>query len=226
MTWPSDFWRVGDAAASHLADWLAGRMGGGQAYKATSADEDYDVIRADFTDRLKDAFLSFVSTNGRAARNDARRAVAEDIPAAFYRGYKDAGGDETEDDDESWLTAKQAEQLGFMNDALAALKAQGDDITEGAIDSRVEVWAGTLDSVYAQGKLRGAANKMLTWRLGDTEQHCRTCSKLDGQRHSAKWWQAHDYIPREPGSDTLDCKGYNCDCRLEDDKGDEFTVEQ
>ncbi len=194
--------------------------------KATGADEDYDVIRADLVNRLADAFQSAVSTNGRAAGNAAKRALAEDIPAAFGRGYSDAGGGELEDDDNAWVTAKQAEQIDYMADALASLRGLGDSITEDAINARVELWAGMLDGVYVEGKLRGARNKMLTWRLGETEVHCDTCAKLDGQRHSAKWWAAHDYIPREPGSDTLDCKGYNCDCRLEDDDGNEFTVAQ
>lgn len=209
-------------AAAELARWLRGEMGA-VPFKATSSGEDYDVIRADFVNRLTDAFLSFVSTNGRAARNDARRAVAEDLPAAFYRGYQDAGGDETENDDEKWLTDGQAEQLGFMSDALAALKESGDAVTEDAINARVETWAQTLDSFYQQGKLRGAKNKMLTWSLGATEKHCATCSKLDGQRHSAKWWIAHKYIPRQPGSETLECGGWNCDCGLYDDDGVEFT---
>jgi len=204
-----------------------GILSAGQFKAALPATEDYDNVRADLVGRLKDAFLTFVSSRrGQASRNAARKAIAEDVPAAFYAGYADAGGEDTEDDDERWLTAEQARQLDFLVDAFQALADDRDNETakESAIDDRIEIWAATLDAIYAQGKLRGAANKMLTWQLGQTEKHCSTCSKLDGQRHGAKWWLAHDYIPREPGSDTLECGGWNCDCRLEYDNGDEFTV--
>lgn len=224
MTWPSDFWRVGDVAASHLADWLASKAGP-VPYKATGGDEDYDVIRADFETRLTDAFQSAVSTNGRAARNAARLAVVEDVPAAFERGYADGGGEEIDAEDNAWATDEQARQLAFMSDAVSALRELGDAITEDLINSRVGLWLGTLDAIYAHAKLLGAKNKMLTWHLGSTEKHCATCAKLDGQRHSAKWWLNHNYIPRQPGSETLDCGGWQCDCSLADDEDNEFTVE-
>lgn len=213
------------AAIGSVDAWLRG-----QGIKAAvPATDDYSATRADLVKRLKDAFLSFVSSSrGQRYKNAARTALAEDIPAAFYAGYIDgAGADaETEPEDEKWLTAKQGEQLDFLADAFGALADLRDNetATEAGIDARVETWAATLDSIYAQGRLRGAGNKMLTWHVGSTEKHCATCLKLDGQRHSAKWWLKKGYIPREPGSETLECHGYQCDCWLEDDDGNEFTV--
>jgi len=198
------------AAARTLAAWLAGQAGSGPYKAATSGGEDYDNIRADLVDKLKDAFLSFVSTNGKAARNKAKRTLVEDIPAAFYRGYEDGGGDTTEPDDEAWLTAKQAEQLGFMGDALDALRATGEDITESAIDSRVEFWAGTLDGIYSEGKLRGSKNMMCYFDGDDGAESCDTCQGLkDGPPRSVKYILAHDLIPR-PGNKNFDCGGWQC----------------
>lgn len=188
--------------------------------------EDYANVRADYEQRLFDSFISAASSSRTTSqRNAAKRAVVDDVSAAFYAGYADAGGEDTEADDEQWLTARQNEELGHLDGVFQWLKEQRDaeTITEDAVQARVEAWASTLDGIYNEGKLRGAKNKMLTWRLGDTENHCATCAKLDGGRHSAKWYLARDYIPRKPQA-AMECGGWKCDCSLEDDDGNEVTL--
>lgn len=192
----SDYLKAASALASKLK-------------AAIPATEDYDVVRADFGNRLKDAFDSYASTGAsgrRSAGNDARAAVAEDVPAAFYRGYHDAGGEDTEQDDDDWLTHEQARQLAFMKDALASLKEQADaeTLTEDGITSRVENWQSTLDGIYAEGKLRGAVNVMLTYDGDDGEESCDDCQRYKGQRHSAKWWLKRDLVRRN-GNDNYAC---------------------
>lgn len=189
--------------------------------------EDYAVIAAEYADRLFEAFISFASTTGRqtrAYRNEAGRAVLDATAAAFYRGYEDAGGEETEPDDDRWLAARQDAERGYLPGVFDWLAEQRDaeTVTEGAVRGRVDAWVSSLQSIYAEGKLRGAKNKMLTWRLGGTEQHCATCARLDGQRHSAKWYLGRNYIPRKPQA-AMNCGGWNCDCALVDDNGDEWS---
>lgn len=201
------------AAARDLASWLAGRQGG-QPYKAElPSTEDYDVTRADLVNRLTDAFLSFVSSaRGQGFKNAARRALVEDIPAAFYRGYQDAGGEETEADDEKWLTAEQGRQLDFMVDAFTALTVQRDNesSTQAGIDSRVGMWAATLDGIYTEGKLRGSKNVMCRFDGVDGEHSCESCQDLkDGPPRSVKWIRAHNAIPK-PGNKDFDCECWNC----------------
>lgn len=190
------------------------------------ATEDYAQVRADYEERLFDAFIGAASASRTASfRNAAKRAVVDDVSAAFYSGYVDAGGEDTERDDEAWLTSKQNDELGHLDGVFEWLKEERDaeTVTEDAVTARVEAWASTLDSIYNEGLLRGAKNKMLTWHLGDTEQHCSTCLKLNGQRHSAKWFLARDYIPRKPDA-AMECGGWKCDCALEDDDGNEVTL--
>ena len=185
-----------------------------------------DVIRTTLTDALFDAFIGYASSAGAVTkwRNAASRAVLEGVSDMFYRGYEDAGADETEDDDERWLTKTQNEQLGYLPGVFEWIKgAKADDsITEDAIRARVEQWGQTLDAVYSEALLRGKKNQSLTWRYGDTD-HCSDCQKLNGQRHTAKWYLARDYIPGKPGA-AMECGGYRCQCTLEDKDGNAVTI--
>ncbi len=188
---------------------------------------EYSTVRATFIETLVEAFTNYAGGGARTGpRNAVGRALAEAIPDAFYRGLDDAGADGTEPEDEAWVTAKVSEQLGFVDGVFDWLKRERETetITIPAIEARAAGWAAMLDGVYSQGLLRGAGKQMLTWRLGQTEQHCRTCAHLNGQRHSAKWWLKYGYIPRQPGSQTLECGGWQCDCRLEDDQGTVVTI--
>lgn len=200
-------------ASMPLDEWLRGQGGGGAFKAALPATEDYDVTRADLVNRLTDAFLTFVSSQrGQASRNAARKAVAEDVPAAFYAGYADAGGEDTDDDDEKWLTAEQARQLDFLTDAFTALADDRDNetATEAAIDARVELWADTLDGIYSEGYLRGSKNIMCYFDGDDGAETCDDCQELkDGPPRSVKWILAHEKKPF-PGNKKFKCGCWKC----------------
>lgn len=208
-------------SAQHVAGLIAFRI-----KAALPATEDYDVIRADLVERLTDAFLSYVSSaRGARHQNAARRALVENIPAAFYAGYVEAGGEETEADDEKWLTAEQGRQLDFLADTFVALKEQRDaeTATESGLRARVGDWARMLDGVFSEGKLRGADNVMLTFDGDDGEESCAECQKYKGQRHSAKWWVKRDLVRRN-GNDNFGCGRWdNCHHDLYTDDGELYT---
>jgi hypothetical protein len=58
----------------------------------------------------------------------------------------------------------------------------------------------------------GETGQRARWRLGRTEKHCRTCLSLDGQVQPVAEYIKAGLVPRSPN---LECKGFNCDCRLE-----------
>jgi len=187
----------------------------------------FPKTRREYKSTVGAAVHGYLENGGRSYKNTMRRAVLEKFSDAFYRGYTEAGGEDTEDDDEKWLTDKTNEELGYVDDLFSSLKVlrDGDNFdADTEADARAEGYATTLDAVYSEGKLRGNLNVMLTWRLGETEKHCRTCSGLDGKRYSAKKWIKMGVKPREPGSTKLDCKGYNCDCFFETDDGEEYAT--
>lgn len=189
----------------------------------------YNGTRATYWAAVYDAvndYLTGDSSRVTAFKSSMKKAMVEAFTPAAEAGYESGGGTLPMDKDtEEWLTSRQAAELGFIDvlfSDLKALKKQGDfdPITESF--ARANGYAGTLDTIFSGAKLRGAGNKILTWRFGDTVEHCDTCSSLDGKRHRANWFTARNYIPGGVGS-SLDCGGFNCDCSLEDDNGEVFA---
>jgi len=186
---------------------------------------EYDVIRKTYVDALFDAFMGYAGGD-RVTRhkNAASRAIVEAFPDAFYRAHEDAGAEETEQDDEQWLTGSTNAELGNLDGVFEWIKQARDEetITEDAIRDRVERWAQGLDSVYSEALLRAKKNQKLEWHYGDTD-HCETCATLNGQAHTAKWYLARDYIPGKPGA-AMDCGGWRCQCFLTDKSGETVTI--
>lgn len=208
-------------------EWLGQRQG----WKASVPDvPGYDDIRGQYEESLFDAFISFAGSSGaggRRYRNLAGRAVIEAVNDAFYRGYRDAGGEETEADDETWLTARQSAELSHLPGVFEWLKEARDadppTITEDAVRARVDKWLSGLDGIYSEGRLRGADNVMLTFDGDDGQESCNQCQKYKGQRHSAKWWVKRDLVRRN-GNDNFDCGRWeNCQHNLFTDDGELYT---
>lgn len=151
------------------------------------------------------------------------RSVADE---AYSEGMREGGvkdPDEVLDDkDEQTIKGWLATQLEHVRDfADAANDVRGADDKESArraVLDRVDLWAQSLQVLGNLGFASAKRNMMVAWRYGDTE-HCDTCNGLNGKRRRLKWFVENGYIPREPGSETLDCGGYNCQCSLVDDDG-------
>lgn len=187
---------------------------------------DYDDVESDLRDRLKDAFISYLSSAGSVTsyRNAARRALVEDIYSAFYAGFAEAAGDgsETTDEDEKAISTILNQQLDHMLNAFASLKEQRkdpDSLKESEVDDRVDDWAHMLFGVYGEGKLRGDRNKMLTFDGDDGTESCDECQEYKGQRHSAAWWLTRDLVRRN-GNEHFGCGRWKpCQHNLYDDDG-------
>lgn len=204
--------------------------------KAVSKDDPFSTIRADYRATIADQMTQYLASDARstAYKSAYKKSVNESFPAAFYRGYQDAGGDAEEVDAgaDDWLTARTAAELGFVDEMFTALKSLRDQFVHGEVDAqdlrdevanRTDGYTATLESVYSAGKMWAAKNQMLTWHLGATKEHCTDCARLDGQAHRAKWYLAHDFIPGKPGA-ALECGGYLCKCSLEDGQGNRVTL--
>lgn len=144
--------------------------------------------------------------------------MATGIQDAYFEGLSE-GGIGPEDVDESDVRAVDEmtkAQHEFLTDyVLDVQDARGDDAAEEAVLGRVDYWSQSMQVAYQKGLTSAKANEMVTWHLGATEEHCDTCSWLNNQRHRRKWFDDKGYIPRQPGSKTLDCGGWRCDCTLE-----------
>jgi len=200
---------------------------GADALKSTLPSvEDYDVVRADYKNRLFDAMIGYVSSAGGSQKwaNQIRKAIVDNFPGAFYSGYSEAGGEDTENEDEAWLTRRVSEELSYVPGLFEELKAARDaeTVTEPAIRDRVDNWAASLAGVYAEGKLRGDRNKMLTFEGEDGTKSCITCQKYKGKRHSAKWWLGRDLVRRP--NEGYECGRFdNCQHEFYTDDGEQYT---
>lgn len=196
----------------------------------------YGGLRADYKRTVKSAVDDYLTSTDRATSyiSTVRKSAVESFTGAFGAGYTDGGGDENDIDQDAdqWLTDRINQEVSFIGELFTSLKALRDEYIAGEIKiadlrseaaTRADGYTDSLDAVYNSGKMWGMKNKMLTWRLGSTEKHCKTCLSLDGNSHRASWYLARNYIPRKPGAN-LECGGYNCDCTLLDSLGNEITI--
>lgn len=77
--------------------------------------------------------------------------------------------------------------------------------------SRVGVWTNMAVLAYSIGQLARRDDPKFRWVLGNTIEHCKDCSRLTGQVHTAAQWSASGWLPR---ATHLECAGYNCQCYL------------
>lgn len=122
----------------------------------------------------------------------------------------------------AWITAQTAFIPGLAQ-AIADYQAMEDGAEKAkareALDARLALWVATLAALTARGYTSAQGDKMGVWRYGDTD-HCETCLGLNGRRERLSWFVERGYIPREPGSQTLDCRGYRCQCGIYSDTGE------
>lgn len=192
------------------------------------ASGDVAEIGAAYHDAITEALISYFEGGSvTGPRNQFKRAMVEAFGSTFDLAWTDAGGEmPPEPEALSWLNARVEEEFAniesLFDDAKELRKVEDFDFFAYAT-ARADGYTRTLSSIYTQGAALVKDNVMVTWHLGATEKHCKTCAKLDGQRHKIKWFIDRGYIPKQPGA-SMDCGGYNCDCTLTDDKGNEFTA--
>lgn len=195
---------------------------------AIKAGGDIPGINAIYHDAITQAIVAyFEGGNLTAARNIFKRAMVDAFGEAFDLGWIDGGQKFPLDDDASdWIAVKIDAEFGHIEslfDTFKEMKKEKDFDYFSFASDKADSYVRTVASVYNAGVMFAQKNKMLTWHLGATEKHCDTCLNLDGGRHRASWYAKKNYIPRTPGA-AMDCGGYNCDCRLTTDSGEEVTI--
>lgn len=190
--------------------------------------DDLSSINNRYNKAIVSALIDYFEGGGVAAsRSEIKQAIIEAFGDAFDTGWVDSGGELPIDDEAlSWVEGRINQEFDYVDGLFADAKQlrKNDNFDYFTWSTqRADGYTQTLASIYNAAALIMAGRKMLTWRLGETEKHCDTCLKLDGQRHRSSWFMDHNYVPRQPGAG-MDCGGYNCDCRLEDDDGNEVTI--
>lgn len=181
-----------------------------------------------YTDQLTNAVYDV--WNGHSDAIDFRRAhkamLKQFAPRAFEEGMREGGITEIDEEDRAemeeqvndWL----ATQYPYVNDfAKAVGEARKAKDARPAILERVSMWADSLRSLGDMGRAYAMANEKVQWTLGETEEHCRTCLYLASLKpHRVSWFVSREYIPRQNGSEKLECGGWLCDCSGKNAKGE------
>ena len=140
---------------------------------------------------------------------------------AYNRAYADAGFSDAIPD---WLQASLDEQL-IKQANFDYIYQYYQDIIDARVDEtpvspllyRAQLWAARWTEAYNEATMVITAHLggRLKWHLGATEQHCASCSRLDGIVAFAAEWDLSGCRPQNAPNDRLECGGWNCDCSLE-----------
>lgn len=195
-----------------------------QALKAA----DLGAINAAYSEAIFDALMGYFGGGSiTASRNAMKRAATEAFGAAFEAGWEDGGGELPFDGDAlTWFNARLEQEFGFIEqlfDEAKELRKNPDFDYLSFSASKAESYTNTLRQIHNEAQVRVRDNVMVTFELGNTEKHCKSCLKLNGQRHKLSWFVSHGYVP--PHGENLDCSaGGHCDCKLKTDKGEIITA--
>lgn len=154
--------------------------------------------------------------------------VDDQMRRAFNEGMRLNGLDPVNDMTDAWRAIyqdKTLSQVEFIDKFSKDILNNADQVAGyDKLLERADLWSNQYPSMVNEAKLVTAYPKdSYQWHLGATEEHCSTCSMLDGQIHSAQWWLDSGYHPGNPPNGALECGGWRCDCTLEytDEPADE-----
>ena len=123
------------------------------------------------------------------------------------------------------LPEMRAELDGLISAEWEFIRPFFEDIVNARVDrtgsdpllARAELWANKWNDVYnkASMTIEVTYGGKLKWVLGATEEHCTTCSALNGIVAWARDWREVGLHPQNAPNDKLECGGWRCDCSLE-----------
>jgi len=178
--------------------------------------KEFAATREQFIEKVGDFIGTFILDQNRARFGIAmRRYLRQSGEKAMLDGLETGGVIQTtlDADEKKLLALWIAQQSRFITDLGQRVK-DGENVNA---NSSAEMWANkSLQVMYNAGLLSADGNGMYEWNLGATEEHCKTCLRLNGQVHRFKDWVRTDLIPK---SSKLECGGWRCDCALEKTTG-------
>jgi hypothetical protein len=152
--------------------------------------------------------------------DDMIRLIDEQFDKAWNAGMRENGLDPQTDMTDAWarvLDDRKVQELDYVEqyarDILDAAR-NGDPIDP--LRARVDLWTNRYNEVQNLAKVTTAGKDvLLVWHLGATEQHCDTCSRLNGVVAYASDWEERGLHPQGAPNEHLDCGGWQCDCSLD-----------
>ncbi len=131
---------------------------------------------------------------------------------ALIDGMRDGGIElpEITKNEENLLGKWRAQQLPLINKFADSVFKE--DQTDARLRNRAQMWVNkSINPLYYEGLAIANKEQNFMWIMDPIKEHCSTCLRLNGQVHKMKDWIASTFVPQSP---TLECKGYNCGCKL------------
>ena len=176
------------------------------------------AIRIDFEDDFDELMSRARAEGNNFGRRQWSTAMRAIIRRACTRAYSDgliAGGvldGELSESDGDILASHIADQSRYVTSLGEKIFKTEDGISDALAEQKAPMWFNkSVQPMFDAGRESADANGMYEWVLGNTEEHCTDCLRLDGQRHRLKSWRRKGLTPQ---SDVLACNGFNCDCKL------------
>lgn len=174
--------------------------------------------------QLWSACLSFFRGESNAFEfiDDFMAAVDNQLTRAWNEGARNAGVDPKEFEGGDTLELEriiQSEEEHILNLAGdiedAILQDIGIEKFRSQFKSRIDLWVNRYNETVNAAVLWFGGRQKLKWVMGATEEHCETCSRLNGIVAYATEWEQSGIKPQNPPNDILECGGWRCDCSLE-----------
>jgi hypothetical protein len=162
--------------------------------------------------------------NGVIESDEFNTELADLIENQFRRAFNEGMRNNELDPIKDMTPGWEAEYQRMVTDQYAFIERFAKDILEGAKSgqskdefmARADLWANQYESVVNEAQLITADKKQkYKWVLGATEEHCSTCSRLNGIIAYAEEWEQAGFHPQRPPNELLECGGWRCDCSLE-----------
>lgn len=186
----------------HHKEWLQQK-----AIQSTRLDFEFAVetliesARATTTDKrtFKTRMMQFIRGYGGMAMLDGLRVGGVVTELALL-----------DDDDKAIMEAHFVKQRDYVNNLADVIYGKG--ISDLEAQAKPSMWFNkSIAPLFEAGKASADGNAMVEWVIGATEESCKDCLKLNGQRHRMKTFYAKGWIP---GGSNLECGGWQCKCQL------------
>jgi hypothetical protein len=136
-------------------------------------------------------------------------ALNREMPDAFLEGSRECGNDNIDEEAIQGVVNSEIEHLNSL-----AVSSEADPFLE-PLFLRAELWVNRYRDVRNLGMMMSCGERHLIWELGGTEDHCVSCTRLNGHVKPASEWLASGARPQHPPNDFLVCGGWLCDCGFE-----------
>lgn len=143
-------------------------------------------------------------------------AIRRGLTEAWQAGAGECGigPDELTPEELNELNAAIFSELNHIDGLATAISENGKDSGGNLAPflSRTELWVNRYRDLQNRARVLACEDQKLEWVIGQTEEHCTTCPRLNGQVRRASYWLDVGIVPQNPPNPDLECGGWKCLC--------------